>query len=267
MPAEVFLILPLIGGYIFVSRFYPTSFKAAREEGHKLYFRSAFYGAVFFVAGSLVAVILQSSEINLLIPEDFWKAIFPWLETNISGAPLSQLAVPSALSIVVSLVSLGVFNSLYSLPFEFSRQLKVNQVFKEITADGNDFEEILFKAQVNTKLVQITLDSRKVYVGFCTSLFDPSSPRKWVGLLPVLSGYLDQEKFELTFTVDYRDVISKVQVGDPSVSHLDVDDFTIALPVDHIQTARIFDPEAYNIFIGPEVPSNSTEKFADQPSK
>ena len=51
----------------------------------------------------------------------------------------------------------------------------------------------------------------KVYVGLITSNFDPAFDRKYIRLLPILSGYRDSETKEVTFTHNYSSVLQSVK--------------------------------------------------------
>ena len=56
-----YLFIPLLSGYIFAILFPPSRYYAAREEGYKLYFRTAFYGMFLFCC----AIFLNSTLKNL----------------------------------------------------------------------------------------------------------------------------------------------------------------------------------------------------------
>ena len=74
MDAALIVVLPLVGGYIFASRWIVTKYVVDREDGHRLYFRAAFYGVFLFAVALLIRLILQS-----------WFDSYPQIESVLSG--------------------------------------------------------------------------------------------------------------------------------------------------------------------------------------
>lgn len=60
MDLATLILFPLLSGYIFSLLFPPSRYYAAREEGHKLYFRAAFYGFFLFTCSVLLICLLTN---------------------------------------------------------------------------------------------------------------------------------------------------------------------------------------------------------------
>ena len=60
MDFAVLLFLPLVGGYIFARTCNFTRYKVPREDGHRLYFRSGFWGVALFIAALALHLLMFS---------------------------------------------------------------------------------------------------------------------------------------------------------------------------------------------------------------
>lgn len=76
--------------------------------------------------------------------------------------------------------------------------------------------------------------------------------RKFLSILPVMSGYRDKDTHKLTFTTFYDDRYgtAAMDLGSltplpPPLEHLCADEFITVLRSDHVVSCRIFDPVAY----------------------
>lgn len=57
MDKALLAILPLVGGYVFAKEWLVTKIYVQREDGHRLYFRSAFSAAFLFAVAFLLRLI------------------------------------------------------------------------------------------------------------------------------------------------------------------------------------------------------------------
>ena len=60
MDTVLLFALPLVGGLVFCSVWNCTRWRVAREEGHRLYFRAVFFGALLFAVAALIRPQLES---------------------------------------------------------------------------------------------------------------------------------------------------------------------------------------------------------------
>lgn len=243
MDVAVLLLLPLVGGFIFSSSFNPTRYLASREEGHRLYFRAAFFGLGLFV----VVVFLRQW---LKADFEFYRALEGKLRALLAGylkdaeKPYAfDLTIVAVESVLISWPLAKLCNFFYWKGPALARAIK-----------HDDFEQLLNEAVSRTLPIALSMSSRKVYVGFVMQTFDPAHDRKWIKILPLVSGYRDKDNLQIQFVTNYHDAYGRVDPAQPDarlagpLRHLAPKDFGIVLPVDNIESANLFDLEAYKRF-------------------
>jgi hypothetical protein len=77
-------------------------------------------------------------------------------------------------------------------------------------------------------------------------MFDPSYERKYVTLLPTLSGYRNPQDQTLTITTDYYKVYLRAILEDNVLER--VNDFEVLVPVSEVRTFKLYDPSAAELF-------------------
>lgn len=226
MPFNV-LLLPLLGGYLFLTRWNRTRFSTKRYSGERLIFHSAVAG----VALLCISFILVQTLIGL-VPRAYagWSEIVPF---NYTGTSFGAF--------LLGCVAWWPLNKWW-YPEEEERR----RVIREW---GNHLEELFEEAIQGTRQVALSMKSGKVYVGFPTDNIDPAYDRKYVYLLPVSSGYRDPETQTMVLTTGYEEVYLQLADGDID---FDPESFKIVLPVSEINSANWFDPRAYRLFNPPE---------------
>jgi hypothetical protein len=112
---------------------------------------------------------------------------------------------------------------------------------------------MLADAQKELKLVSVVLKSRKVYTGFVTGSFDPLNDRDYIQLLPLESGYRDNQTLQLKITTDYAQVYNRIVNKDIEAASIDINDFRVVVPVSEIASINFFDEQAYRLFNPAEV--------------
>lgn len=243
MDVAVLLLLPLVGGYLFSSNCNLTRYLASREEGHRLYFRAAFCGLLLFL---LILVVRQ------WLKADF--ELYRTLELKVRALVSGYLKEPDK-TYAFDLTIAAVASVLMGWPVA-----KIVNVFywrgpalaKAIKHD--DFERLLNEAVTRTIPVCLTMSSRKVYVGFVMQTFDPAHDRKWIKILPLVSGYRDKDTLRIQFVTNYRDAYGSADPAQPAAAlpepldHMAPKDFEVVLPVDNIESANLFDLVAYKSF-------------------
>lgn len=222
-------ILPLVGGFVFIKEWEGTRYILPREDGHKLYFRSAYCG--------LFVCIAAFFSLALIV---YVAAIIPWRFSS-SFADYSGNLFDLRL----------VFMTLLASPvlgYVFARFLNIftDELNYYYTAlQDNEFEYLLVKAMSSDLMVMVTMEDEKVYVGWVYKVSDPAkAERKYFSLIPVMSG-CRAEKRKVEFTTFYDEVYRRT---DDELGHLDVEHFAVVLPAQRMLSARLFDPEAYDSF-------------------
>ena len=232
MPFNV-LLLPLLGGYIFITYWNRTRFDAKRYSGERLLLHAALAGVVLLVISYAIV-----RAIGLSRPELYWAwhSLVPFEH---SGSSLGAL-----------LLGVTLWAPLNRIGFERKKELR------RTIAKWNDYFEILLTLALDeTKQVAITLKNGKVYVGFVVQTFDPAYDRKYLLLLPTMSGFRAQTTHMLQFTTDYTRVYQELIEEDESRLVRGVDDFQVVIPVAEVLSATLFDWVAYQHFNSPAPPA------------
>lgn len=225
MPFNV-LLLPLLGGYVFITNWNRTRFNTKRYSGERLLFHAA-------IAGVLLLVIAFASV----------RALEWWI-------PSAGAGWRSAIPFSYSGTSLLAFLFGTTLWWPLNRWwFSIENEARRTIQEWNDFLELLLeRAMRETKQLSVTMKSGKVYIGFVTSNFNPAYDRKYITILPMSSGYREPPTQELVINTDYAGVYQEIIRDHNEFLIGGADDFQITLPVSEIASANLFDPEAYTRF-------------------
>jgi hypothetical protein len=239
--------LPLVGGLLFCDTWNVTRWRVAREEGHRLYFRAVFGGAVLFCAVAMLRTLAERSIPEIASLEAPIKQFLrPLVREPANSAAVVELTITCFLTMLAGKPAAWILNAFFSEDTWLRRAI------------ANDkFEVFLLDASDKQFPIMATMDDGKVYVGYLVQGFDPGVARKYIFLLPLMSGYRNRETQKTTFTTFYLELygagsvtgavdVSKHLPG--SLHHLRAEDFITVLPVDGIASCRRFDAQAYQAF-------------------
>jgi hypothetical protein len=246
----VFLFaLPLVGGFVFCSKWNFTRWRIAREEGHRLYFRAIFFGALIF---SLVA--LTHPHVHNFSPryagavatvKEFAR---PLVKQGAGAEAFADLTAVCFISMLAGWPLAWLLNLIFWRSYWLRRAIL-----------KDDVEAFLLDAAERDNSIAVTMDDQKVYVGFVVEGFDPTIGRKCIELLPLMSGYRHSETHVVKFTTFYTELYGPNESMNqsaplpPPLEYLTPEDFITLLPVDRIASYRLFHPSAYVEFqkLGP----------------
>lgn len=213
----LFFIIPTLGGYWILTNLHRTRHQAARNQGYHVLFQAAGVGAVVFVFAHLVVLLIH--------------CLFPRANT------VWQSAIPYAFSDTAALGALISF----IVPDIGNRIWKEEQSAVKAAEDNGDRIELLIMDSIQReRFVEITLKSRKSYIGRALRSRSVNYNQPDVSLIPVMSGYRDKDTQELVLTTNYAPVMS--------LSYLDYADFRIVIPKSQIVSVRLFDTDTYRGF-------------------
>ena len=112
--------------------------------------------------------------------------------------------------------------------------------------DSGDLIELLIAESIEEqRLVELSLRSRKSYIGFALESGITRQGESDIALIPIASGYRNKDTHELEITTNYAPVVRESL---ERMSDLEFNDFRIVLPMAEIISARVFHPEAYERF-------------------
>lgn len=213
------LLLPLLGGYLFIHFTYRFRFRAYGLDNYRLLFESAGFGIAALALSHLLTRLALAAGF-LEGPIRLWKRLAPFpFSGSAFGALLLGLLAPS------------VVNRIWN---------KDVSSLSAIGRYGNDLERLLHEAWTRKITVLITLSSRKVYVAWVTlsPSLKPSMP--FVTILPTMSGYRDKDTLAVTYTTHYTEVYRKIEEVAGEVQGLTAKDFQMVVPTSSIVSASPF---------------------------
>jgi hypothetical protein len=226
------LILPLLGGYVFVTRWFVTRYVARQWSGYRLFFNSSIAGAFLFAISIVIVSVSKqvSSEarqfINLVFP-----SIYPYLDASVLAFALGS--------------------TLWAV-FNLSQTNKESLVVKYAEESGGPLQVLLAKAFRETRQIAITLNSGKVYIGFVTKLNEIQDREEYVLIWPQFSGYRDSKTKTLKITTQYAPVYEQIMNEPERFSNISINDFQLVLPTSNLESISIFDSTVFSCFVNTE---------------
>lgn len=167
------------------------------------------------------------------------QLIFPsFIHTLYSFLPIKVPFLGTSLFTFIFTIIIVFIINIYKKDFK-------NEIDNAIKSVGNELELLLRSSFNDSKLLQFTLDTRKVYVVWVKELPMPSITN-YIRVIPAMSGYRNENN-ELIFTTDYLKVYSKyIENGEvKSIDELNVD---LIITLDNVVTVSYFDIEMYGKF-------------------
>ena len=257
------LILPLLGGYLFIRRYLKTKYKARRYRGYHIFFNSAIAGCVLLGLSYLSVVWIESAYPFVA---NGWDRIVPYPHTGkavgafllgYTGGYFVNLLIylrrqiswrlsryiPECAHKVKHKLERAVHD--FKNPYPHERDGLTRDITRVINERGDSFEMFLAEAMIEWKQVMVTLSSGKVYIGYVVANFDPSSDREYVKILKSASGYRDDKTQSFNLTTAYGDYVEKSINKFESVT---IDDFTVVIPVSSIVGISYFDKKVFRVF-------------------
>lgn len=120
------------------------------------------------------------------------------------------------------------------------------------TRHGGSLRSLLHEAHLSRRAVLLTLESRKVYVGW---VYQPPTLKasSYVVLFPTRSGARQADDLRIKWTTDYAPVyreLLKRRAEGPS-SEASLEHFQLVIPLDTVVTATYFDKDLYERHFAP----------------
>lgn len=230
MPKFDLLLLPLLGGYIFLITFTLTKFYHQRIERQRLIFNSLILA--FFV--SIIGLLFDEYVLKCSHLINFRETLGKLLPIEYSG--LNQ-------SILIFIISYPLAKLLNLIT---SNRFMLNYV---VNKWGDEYEKLFWSSLQSKndedKLLMITTKSNKVYVGYVNRISEPIN-NSHITVIPNFSGYRDKETQEFKLTTDYISVLQHFINNDEE----DLIDkkMGILIPKSEIVLVSKFDYNVFNRF-------------------
>ncbi|MCH7409992.1 hypothetical protein MM239_11355 [Belliella sp. DSM 111904] len=245
MPRLDLILLPLLGGYIFLVTFNLTKYYHLRLERQKLIYNSLVSAVILSMVVYLIDYFLLQSDKFIVICNfkvgdiSFYRS---WINEYVSDIFKFKPTNGLKHAILVFVISwpLARFLNLF-----FSREFAFDYTIERW---GNQLDRLIWfslaEKKDEDKLLMITTKSRKVYIGYINRISEPLGENH-INLIPSFSGYRDNESLDLRITISYTDVIKKYVEEDRADK---IDKLGIVFPVNEILFVSKFDLEIFGRF-------------------
>ena len=194
-----------------------------------------------------------------------WSGYEMLFACGIAGVLIAGLTLPIAkvagdtLSFWPKDIGVGTTAGVLGIPAGFSLATAINawpgtekRRLRRLRAlaesNTNLIEVLLYDAIEGRWFMELTLESRKSYVGLPVRIENVASAEALaIQLVPVFSGYRTGEAQELYLTRYYGDDISPL-ADDATIEQkgLAPRDLRVVIPLRQVVSARLFDPEVYD---------------------
>jgi len=243
------LLLPLLGGFVFVSRWNPSRFVMLRAEGYRFLFHSALAGLSLLFLSALLASALPSIPSRFLIGRICQFVDWNW--HAVAPVPYSGTAVMAL-----------ILGSVLWSPLNFLALPRNHQIDDVISRKGDALEMLMRRAMGRGRPILVFMKNREVYSGYITSNFNPIFQTEYVRILPLERGSFKNTISDVHLDTKYghRYIALKSSAEDwraklsPKHRHPDgkvleqierqinLGDFEVVLPMAEIQSVTIHDP-------------------------
>lgn len=249
MPANL-LILPLLGGFWFVHHSHWYRFRSQHLDGYRLLLESAIAGTILLAIARCVILLFRMTPIGEMIQWDTFVAPgVPFLGTGVTALGIG-MAVPFIDNRVprkqwvrnVSVLfrrkilrrrgrtKVGVLAGYYVLNSEAARD-------QEIRTDADGLRRLIHDADVDGRLISVTLANGKWYVGFVAEALNLDPQERYFRILPILSGHRDKDTLQVRRRTNYLPVYER-----PGAQPRD---FHITIRLEDVRMANLFDVNTY----------------------
>lgn len=240
------ILIGFLSGYLLLSRSWRFSFRYLRLSGYRSLFEAILWSLPFLAAGRFACASITDQWPAVYA---FWHSVFPvrWLGTTLAAVALSWITIR-----ILNSSTLGSGRDEHF----------VRSVFEL----GSELESFLLTCAYEGKLVMVTLENRKVYIG--RVLFPTVEDREidHIELLPFSSGHRGASDLRLTIDTNYSSTYATLFDEMPEDLLLErLKDIRVVLPVSRMISASLFDQGFFDAMDAGAPPSVELESQAPNP--
>ena len=219
------LLIPAVGGYLFLIWCNQTKYRVKGYSGYQLLLHSLSCGIVLLIISYIISIYAMGHPKIQSISE---LAIFP----------KSTLLLAAILSFPLG----PIFACLWNI---FYRKAKAQNV--DAKTNNNHIGGLIDDATEKQLPIQITLDDGKIYVGepLDTRVLRRSENAE-IAIIPWRSGHRNKNTGEMSIDIDYVHVIID-SLEDGKMTNYE--DFRLVIPLSRVVSARLFNTEVYHRFL------------------
>ncbi|WP_028015890.1 hypothetical protein [Enterobacter quasiroggenkampii] len=202
MGTAIFMVL-MVCGYWYTSRDLSTRFKIKRSFGWDVYFLVALYGCIFVLQGVIATGLLWLLLLSLSAANNAFHFASPkYTDWQIDFMNWSFLGIQAP---VVVMLAFAILFCLYRSNWAGSARLdgeSRKKLYKRL-AQASGIEQLLYQCMEQGELAQVTLRSRRIYVGMIHTATLEYEKTANIVLIPMLSGYRDEKTMNLRIENNY----------------------------------------------------------------
>lgn len=193
MPSGL-LLLPLIGGYFFLTLCNRTRFYFRKHEGHRLYLNSAALGVVLLILARFLILGMALSPWGDGLHETF-RRFAPF---DFAGAAVGSLVLGFLLPWALNL-------QINEEPTGFPLRENRLKTLKGVAKKTDELLSLFLEAQEERHPVLVFMENGKAYVGYVLTTAHLAPELPYVKLVPTVSGFRSKEELELELTNIYTE--------------------------------------------------------------
>lgn len=234
-------------------------------DGQILYFRSFFYGLVFFFSSLILMKILDKWGFSYDLAAEF-NSFLKIEYSDFMGLYFNLLSLSAILELLTILFAhfgsrVGIFLSIF-LKIEFEKNTKIKDKFTKIydktkfnlnflpllNSLDSELDRMLLESIVDKKPLIIHMQDRKMYIGFVQEFKVEVKSKvelQTFSFVPLRSGYRDKDNLTVEITTEYNE--NNV--------------FQIVFLKENIISVTYYDKEIFDDFINKKKSEKNTSFF------
>ena len=218
--SHIWLLVPVLSGYLLLSYSPLTHYWLLRQSGYHLFLQSTLVGAGLVVLARLIVTLVRDAHPAIDTLQLMWADFLPFEHSG-----------TASLTVLLAAVAFVVANNLVD-PHKAARRVAYN---------GGDLIEWLLQGSIDDGgLVELSMRNGISYVGFPQESGIGARDKCEIPLIPLASGYRQEETGRLILTTSYSEVLLAGQTP--------ADKLQVVIPVSEVISARHFDPSAHAQF-------------------
>ena len=254
----LWLVLVPVSGWLALKSAF-LRHRSWRISGYDRYFLIVLLGVFSAIIGGAVAAAIehQNLPVNSPTAARIWEfPLYNKIESRFDSEIIAlfwSAPIGFVFGLIAYALSWPVY-ALYSLVKNIAKwdMLPIRDHYSEYLSEINGILNFVEEANKRASFVMLTLNNRKVYIGWPQRLSDwknPDPSKQYLYFLPLWSGFRDPDSLAMEITTDYTDAYRKFAGRDgPTVAddfRTELAELEIVVPVHEIVHAQPFSKNFY----------------------
>lgn len=202
-PTVLLLFVLGISGYSILTNWHKTHFSLHRSNGYHTFFKSTSVGLIIFVISSALYYLAITLGNYFELNYDFGY----WILINVFQLKELDKSTVALFNISLTTLCLGLVTPLIYYLFNDKKGLYAEEFLTD--ADSPDFSRLFGYSIIEGLPILFTMSDRKVYIGYIYEVQSKIHTSD-VHILPVISGYRDENNLALKKVTPYKELIDRI---------------------------------------------------------